>query len=185
MARPEKERQVEELRTHLARVRGVIVTDFRGLNVRDISSLRRKLREVGVEYKVVKNTLFSRAAESLGMGGLTPYLVGPTGVVFCAQDPASPAKVLHDYIRQMRKLEIRGGFLEGQLLSAEQVKVLAELPPRSVILAQALGTLQAPMYGLVRVLSGLQRNLVYALDQLRRSRSTERAGIAGESELKY
>ncbi len=170
MARLEKERQVEQLRAELAEAGNVILTDFRGLNVREISSLRRKLREVGVNYKVVKNTLLARAAESLGLARLTPYLSGPTGVVFCAEDPIAPAKVLHEFIRQMRKLEVRAGLLEGQVLSPEQIKALAELPPKPVILAQVLGTLQAPMSGLVGVLSGLQRNLVYALDQLRKAR---------------
>lgn len=170
MARLEKERQVEELRAELTEAGNVIITDFRGLNVKEISSLRRKLREAGVDYKVVKNTLLARAAESLGLAQLTPYLAGPTGVVFCAEDPVAPAKVLHEFIRQMRKLEVRAGLLEGQILSPEQIKALAELPPKPVILAQVLGSLQAPMSGLVGVLSGLQRNLVYALDQLRKAR---------------
>ncbi len=170
MPRPEKVQSVEAMRAQLAKAGSVIFTNFRGLHVGELANLRRKLRDVGVEYKVVKNTLFARAAESLGLGGVAPYLEGPTGVVFCADDPAAPAKVLHEYIRQMRKLEVRGGLVEGQILTAEQVKQLAELPPKRVILAQVLGALQGPPAGLVWVLTGLQRNLVYALDQVRKAR---------------
>jgi len=170
MARPEKERQVEQLRVQLVQAGNVILTDFRGLNVGEIANLRRKLRDAGVDYRVIKNTLFARAAESLGLGQLTPFLVGPTGVVFCAEDPVAPAKVLYEYIRQMRKLEIRAGLLEGQILSSEQIRALAELPPKPARLAKVLGTVQGPVSGLVGVLSGLPRNLVYALDQLRKAR---------------
>ncbi len=178
MARPGKVERVEALRTRLAEAGGVILTNFRGLNVREIAGLRKKLRDVGVEYKVIKNTLLARAAESLDLGQLKPYLEGPTGIAFCADDPAAPARVLHEYIRQMRKLEVKGGLIEGRVLSADQIKALADLPPKATMLALALGSLKAPMYGLVGVLTGLQRNLVYAIDQIREAREAahERAG---------
>ncbi len=170
MARPQKVQQVEVLRARLHKASAVILTDFRGLNVREIASLRNKLREVGVEYKVIKNTLFARAAESLGMGRLDPYLQGPTAVAFSADDAAIPAKILHEYIRQMRKLEVKAGLVDGEIISADQIKTLAELPPKAVMRALVAGSVKAPLAGLVRVLTGLQRNLVYAIEQIRQAK---------------
>ncbi len=175
MARPEKVQSVENLRGQLAKAGSVIFTDFRGLHVGELASLRRKLRDVGVDYKVVKNTLFVRAAESLALERVTPFLEGPTGVVFCGTDPVAPAKVLLDYIRQMKKLEIRGGLIEGQVFSSDQMRRIAELPPKAALLTQAVGLLVAPPTRLVRVLTALQRNLVYALDQVRKAREVAAA----------
>ena len=170
MVRPEKTKQVEELRHRLKQAAAAILTDFRGLNVAEISQLRSKLREAGAEYKVVKNTLLERAAESLGIKGLKPFLEGPTAVAFSREDPVSPARALQEYIRQMRKLQVKGGLVEGRVLTANQIKALAEMPAKPQMRARVLGTLQAPMYGLMGVLTGLQRNLVYALDQIRRQK---------------
>lgn len=170
MAHEEKAGQVDALRERLRHAVAAILTDFRGLNVREIVALRDRLREAGVEYKVVKNTLLERAAESLGIDGLAPYLEGPTAVAFSRDDPVSPARILYEYIRQMRKLEVKGGLVEGRILSAAEVKALAALPPKAQMLAMALGSLKSPMYGLAGVLVGLQRNLVYALDQIRQQR---------------
>lgn len=173
MARPEKIQQIEAIRERLQRAGAIIFTDFRGLNVGEIATLREKLRAAGVEYKVVKNTLLGRAAESLGINGLDPYLEGPTAAAFAADDPVAPAKILQDYIRAARKLEVKGGLVEGRILSADQIKRLAELPSRPELLAQALGSIASPLYGLMGVLTGLQRNLVYALDQIRQKLETQ------------
>lgn len=167
MARPEKVKQTEAIRDRLARSGAVIFTDFRGLNVGEIAALREKLRAAGVEYKVVKNTLLGRAAESLGIGGLDPYLEGPTAAAFAGDDPVAPAKILQDYIRTARKLEVKGGLIEGRVVSAAEIKQLADLPSKPDLLAKALGSITAPLYGLMSVMTGLQRNFVYALDQIR------------------
>ncbi|HEY3247674.1 MAG TPA: 50S ribosomal protein L10 [bacterium] len=167
MARPEKVQQTEAIRKRLQRSGAIIFTDFRGLNVGEIAALREKLRAAGVEYKVVKNTLLGRAAESLGIDGLDPYLEGPTAAAFAGDDPVAPAKILADYIRAARKLEVKGGLVEGRILTADQIKQLAELPSKPELLAKALGSIVSPLYGLMGVMTGLQRNLVYALDQIR------------------
>lgn len=140
------------------------------MNVREIRELRGRLRQAGAEYKVVKNTLLDRAAESLGITGLEPYLQGPTAVAFGLDDPVGPAKILQDYIRQMRKLEVKGGLIEGRILSADQVRALADLPSKSQMLATVLGALKAPMQGLASVLGGVQRNLLNALVQIQRQK---------------
>lgn len=169
-ARPEKVQQVETIRTWLRTAVVAILTDYRGLNVGEIAQLRAKLREAGTQYKVVKNTLLARAAEDLGIKGLEPYLEGPTAVAVSAADPIAPARVIQDYIRQMRKLEVKGAYVEGRVVSADQVKVLAEMPSKPQLRAITLGALQAPLYGLAGVLTGLPRNLVYALSQIQKQK---------------
>ena len=169
-ARPDKVAQVEAIEAWLREAAAAILTDYRGLNVGELVALRAKLREAGAEYRVVKNTLLQRAAAALGIAGLDPYLEGPTAVAISRDDPVAPAKALQEFIRQMRKLEVKGALVEGRVLGADQVKVLAELPGKAQMRARMLGALQAPMYGLVGVLSGVQRNLVYALDQIRKQK---------------
>jgi len=169
-ARPEKVQQVETIRTWLRTAAAAILTNYRGLNVGEIAQLRAKLREAGTQYKVVKNTLLARAAEELGIKGLEPYLEGPTAVAVSAADPIAPARVIQDYIRQMRKLAVKGAYVEGRVVSADQVKVLAEMPSKPQLRAITLGALQAPLYGLAGVLTGLPRNLVYALSQIQKQK---------------
>lgn len=170
VVRPEKVQQVDVLRERLRGTAAAIFTDYRGLNVREISQLRAKLREAGVEYKVVKNTLLHRAAQDLGVEGLPPYLQGPTAVAFSRTDPVAPAKILLDYIRLMKKLDIKAGLIEGRLMTADQLKRLADLPAKAQLLASVLGAMQAPLAGLVGVLTGLQRNVVYAFNQIRKQK---------------
>lgn len=167
-ARPAKVKDVEMLVSLLGRGSAAILTDFRGLNVAELADLRRKLREAGVEYKVVKNTLLHRAAQSVGVADLAPLLEGPTAIAVSRTDPSVPARILLEYIRQMRKLEIKGGLVEGLVLTAAQIKVLADLPSRPQLLAATVRSMAAPLTGLAGVLSALPRNLVYALDQIRK-----------------
>jgi large subunit ribosomal protein L10 len=169
-ARPEKVAQVEALEAWLRDAAVAILTDYRGLNVGELVQLRAKLREAGAEYRVVKNTLLQRAAEALGIAGLDPYLDGPTAIAVSREDPVAPARALQEFIRQMRKLEVKGALVEGRVMTADQVKSLADLPGKPQLRARVLGALQAPAAGLVGVLQGLQRNLVYALDQIRKQK---------------
>ncbi len=170
MARPEKVEAVQRLKEQLRRARGVVLTDFRGLSVPEMEALRRSLRKEGAEYRVVKNTLLGIAAGELGLQGLERFLQGPTGVAVGYDDPTTPARLVHEFIRQYRKLEVKGGVAEGRVLDPAGVRALAELPGRPQLLARVVAGLQGPMYGLVGVLVGLQRSLVYALDQIRQRR---------------
>ena len=158
------------IREWLRSAAGAILTDYRGLNVAELAQLRGKLREAGAQYKVVKNTLVARAAAELGIRGLEPYLEGPTAVAISPCDPVAPARVIQEYIRQMRKLEVKGALVEGRVLSAGQVKALAEMPAKPQMRAMVVGAIQAPLYGLAGVLTGLQRNLVYALSQIQQQK---------------
>jgi len=168
--RPEKVAKVEELERHLKGASVVILTDYRGLTVDEIGALRARLREVDLEYRVAKNTLLTLAARRLGLAGLPTFLNGPTAVVFGRDDPGVPARVLQEFIRQYRKLEIKGGLVEGEALDAESVCALAALPSRAELLARVIGGIQGPLRMLVTVLSSTPRALVSTLDALRAQR---------------
>lgn len=168
--KPDKVAAVEELERQLRASPIVILTDYRGLTVDDIGALRARLREVNVEYRVAKNTLLAIAAERCGYTGLVPFLTGPSAVVFGRDDPSAPARVLQEFIRQYRKLEIKGGVVSGEALNADEVRVLASLPSRAELLARAVGLIQAPLRAVAVVLSAPARGLVTALDSFRAKR---------------
>lgn len=174
MPRPEKVAIVEELKDKLSRSRGAILADYRGLNVKQVTELRSKLRAAGVEYKVVKNTLATIAAKELGLDDLVEYLNGPTAVAFGYDDPVAPAKILADFAKENKALELKGGVLTGNVIDVDDVKALAELPSREELLAQVVRGMQAPIAGMVNVLQGTIRNFVYALEAVRRKK--EEAG---------
>lgn len=147
------------------------LTDYRGMTVAEVTRLRRKLREVGGEYHVVKNTLFRRAAGDRLTPELEAMLKGPTAIAFAQGDPVAVAKALTDFLRDLRKPEvvIRGAFIDGKVLSPADVTALAKLPPREVILAMAVGAIQSPLsaFGgtLHGVLSEFARTLQAVVDQ--------------------
>lgn len=153
--REEKIQVVEEIADRLTRSKGTIVTDYRGLNVAEVTELRKQLREAGVEYQVLKNTLTRRAADKVQLSDLHPYLTGPTAVAFGYDDPVTPAKILNDFAKKHKALELKGGILEGRVISAEEVTNLATLPSREGLLSMLLSVLQAPM-----------RNFAYAVKQV-------------------
>ncbi len=158
-----KAEKVAALRAKLDETKAIILSDYRGLNVQQMAELRGRLREAAVELQVVKNTLARRATAETTYEQLADYFVGPTSIAFATDDAVAMAKALTDYAKNEPTLEIRVGMVEGQLLSPAQVTALAELPPREVLLARAMGSLQRPMAGLVGVLQGLQRQLLYVL----------------------
>ena len=170
MARPEKEAAVAELKEKLSRARSGVLTEFRGLTVAEITELRKRLREAGLEYRVAKNTLTRLAAQEKVGAALDPYLIGPTALAFSYEDPVVPAKILTEFARSYRALEIKGAILEDEVIDAAAVQELAELPSYEVLVAQLLGVLQGPVRGLVTVLGGPQRKLVYALDAIRKEK---------------
>lgn len=179
MPRPEKVRIVNELSEKLSATQSVVFADYRGLNVKEVTELRKKLREAGVEYKVVKNTLARLAAEKAEVGGVDQYMTGPTAIALGMKDPVAPAKILSEFAKTHKNLEIKGGVLQGKAIGLDEVKSLADLPSREVLLAKMLGSMQAPISGFVSVLSGTIRSLVYALDAVRKAK--EEGQPAGES----
>ncbi len=170
-----KQRQikVEEVAAIKEKVGSAIVTilaDYRGLNVAEMTELRRKLRAAGVEIRVVKNTLTRRAARELGLEGLEPFLEGPTAAAFSPTDPVIPAKILTEVMRTSKTFQIKGGVLQGRVIGEEGIKALADLPSREQLLARVVGGFQAPLAGLVNVLAGNIRNLAYVIEAIRKQK---------------
>lgn len=168
-----KKQVVVEIKERLEKIQGAVLTDYRGLNVAEVTELRNKLREAGVEFKVLKNTLTKIAADEVGLEGLDPYLEGPTAIAFGVDDPVAPAKILSEFAKTHKALEIKAGILENKVIDPAGVKALADLPSREVLLAQVLGGMQAPMYGFAGALQGLIRNLVYVLDAVKEKKAAE------------
>lgn len=169
--REQKEAKVAEIRDRFQNSQSVIFMDYRGLNVATVTRLRRQCREAGVEMKVIKNTLARIAAEELGLSEINQKLEGTTAAFYGLNDPVAPAKVIEDFLKENRlTLEIKGGIVNGKVIEAAAVKELAGLPDRSVLLAQVLGTMVAPLTGFYSVLQGNTRNLVYALEAVRKQK---------------
>jgi large subunit ribosomal protein L10 len=162
----EKEAQVESLQQRFAASSAAILTDYRGITVAEDTKLRRSLREAGVDYQVAKNTLIRRACHNLGIDALDPYLEGPTAVAF-SPDPVAVAKIFSDFIRDAKKTAIKAALLDGKPINVAAVNALAKLPSREVLLAQILGAMQSPLSGFVGVATGLLRQFVSVLDQVK------------------
>jgi len=160
MPTAEKIEKVEELTAIMAGAKAIYLADFTGIDVASVTELRNKFREASIDYRVVKNRLAKRAAEAAGISGMDEFLTGPTAIAFTKEDLVAPAKILQDFIDAGGQLAIKTGFVDGQLLAEEQIKVLAKLPSRDGLLGQVVGGVQAPLYGLAAVLNGLLRNLV-------------------------
>ena len=171
----QKQEMVAALATQVATSPTIYVTDFTGLDVAHITNLRRRLRAVGVEYVVVKNTLARRALteKQLKDGGLESFLAGPTALVLAGADPVGAAKVLTDFAKEFEKPAIKVGLVEGKPVTQAQVKALAALPAKAQLLAQVGGALQAPMAGFLGVLNAVFYALVGALEALKTKRAGE------------
>lgn len=171
-SKAEKESIVLEIKEKLETSKVAVLTDYRGLNVAEATKLRRRLREAGCEFKIAKNTLTNLAASRVGLEGLEPFLEGQVAIAFGA-DPVMPAKILSEFIREIKKMEIKAGVLDGKVIDAKGVKALADLPPREVLLAMVLGGMQTPLYGFASVLQGTLRSFVYTLEAVRKMRAEE------------
>src|SRR3954469_16244742 len=163
--RAEKVAVVDEVREKLSAAGAAVLTEYRGLNVAAISQLRRQLREAGGEYKIYKNTLVRFAARDLGLE-IDELLTGPTAIAFVDGDAAGVAKALRDYARTNPALVVKGGLLGTKALSAEDVRALADLPSRDVLLSQLAGALAAPMQQFAGLLQALPRNFACGLKAL-------------------
>jgi large subunit ribosomal protein L10 len=171
--RAEKVAVVTEVRERFDRAGAAILTEYRGLSVKEIATLRRSLSAVGSEYKVYKNTLVRFAAHDLGLSDLDALLTGPTAIAFVnpavdgrGGDAAEVAKALRDYARGNPKLVVKGGVLGNRVMSAEDTNALADLPSREVLLARFAGALAAPLQQFAGLLQALPRNFAYGLKAL-------------------
>ncbi|WP_054951012.1 50S ribosomal protein L10 [Numidum massiliense] len=141
----EKKKVVAGIVENLKNSKVTILADYRGLNVAEVTELRKQLRDAGIEYKVLKNTMMRRATAETGFTDLDQHLVGPTAVTFGRDDVVEPAKILHKFAKEHEALEIKGGILEGQYVTVEQIEELAELPSYEGLLSMLLSVLQAPI----------------------------------------
>jgi large subunit ribosomal protein L10 len=167
----QKQGTVTALAARLKRTTTLYVTDFTGLDVAKMTQLRRRLRQAGTDFVVVKNTLARRALGDAQVPGLEDHLAGPTGLVLAGADPVAAAKVLADFAREFEKPAIKVGLVDGKAVTPAQVKRLASLPPRLELLSQLGGTLQAPMASFAGALNGVLMNMVGALEALRAKRA--------------
>lgn len=153
-----KEDQVAQLQAWLQESAGVVLADYRGLTVAEDTQLRNELRKNEVGYKVAKNTLIKRAANNLEITDLDSYLEGPTVLAYAA-DPIAVSKILAKFAETHQALEIKAGLVEGKFVSSDEIKALAKMPSREVLLARFLGSIQSPLYAFARAIDAVREKL--------------------------
>jgi large subunit ribosomal protein L10 len=174
MNRAQKKEQIADIRDRFSRMVSAVVTDFRGLNVENMTALRDEFRKAGVDYKVIKNTLFGLAVEDESFkAALDPHLVGPTAVAWSYDDPAAPAKVAVGFAKTNEKLKIKCAVLDGEVLDGAEVVELSKMPSKEDLMSSFLATLMAPAQEFVRLLAAAPTNFVYLLDARRRQLEEE------------
>lgn len=161
--RQKRSEEIQALKSLFEAVQGGVLTDYRGLNVEQISDLRRKFRERGVSYKVVKNTLTRIAVEGTSYQDLVNLLTGPTGIAFTEGDPIAPAQVAVEFSKDHEALEVKGGFMEGQVLSEAEVREVSKLSGVKELKAQFLATLNGPAQKLLGVLNAAPQKFLGVL----------------------
>ncbi|WP_066503507.1 50S ribosomal protein L10 [Abyssisolibacter fermentans] len=165
--REQKKQVVMEIQNKIEKAQAIVLVDYRGLNVEEVTELRKKFTEADVEYRVYKNSMMRFAFKNSGLEEFNQYLTGPNAIAFSDSDPVAPAKITDEFAKKHENLEIKAGVVDGEIIDLNKVKELAALPPREVLIAQVLGGLNAPISGFANVLQGTIRNLVYALDQVK------------------
>ena len=147
-----KEKLVDDFAAELKEAKAILVIDYLGLTVEEVTSLRKELRDAGVEMRVIKNSILSRAAKAAGLEGLDEVFAGPTAIAFSNEDVVAPAKIIANFAKNAEALEIKGGIIEGKVSTVEEINALASLPSREGLLSMLLSVLQAPV-----------RNVAYAV----------------------
>lgn len=164
---PKKESEVKQLEEKFRSAKSAILTDFRGLNVADMTALRNLLRKSKVEYRVIKNRLTKIAIKDSSFAGLDSLLSGPNGLALSEEDPVVSSKLLSQFLRTASNLDIKGGIIEGRLYQKEQILAIAELPPRKILISQILNAVASPLSGFVRVLRGPIQQMMGTLDAIK------------------
>ena len=169
----QKTAQVAVLKELLEGAKCAVLVDYCGISVSDDTKFRRSMREVGVKYIVAKNTLINIAAKEAGIEGLDTYLTKNTAIAVSDEDPVAVAKVVNNFAKENKKvMKIKVGILDKNIIGSDEVKALAELPSREVLLSKMLGSMQAPISGLANVLQGTIRKFVYALEAVRKEKES-------------
>ena len=161
-----KKEAVNQLAEKIKEAKTVVIADYKGVTVEEDTEMRVALRKSGVEYKVVKNNLTKLALEKNGITELEEYLKGPTAIAMSTEDVVAPAKILTEYAKKYKKIELKAGIVEGKIFDAQGLTAIAELPSKEELVAKAIGGMKSPLYGLVNVLNGNIRGLVIALNAI-------------------
>lgn len=167
MATPKKIEIVEEYTEKFKKAKGIYLTDYTGIDVKTIDDLRKKFRESNIEYKVLKNRLAKIAFNNIGVKEMDPYLQGVTSFVIGYDDPVIPAKIVNEFHKKTKKLNLKAAYLEGTVFGPEEAIKLADLPSRDALLGQFVGLLQAPMSKLVSTLQAPLQKMVGLLESLK------------------
>jgi large subunit ribosomal protein L10 len=170
MPTKEKENQIALLKEKLTTANSVIVADHTGINVADLTVLRRDLRKSNAEFKVAKNTLLRIAARESNMENVNQYFVGPTSMIFGFDDPSVPAKIIFEFTKKTDIPKVKAFILDKQLLTVEDYKKIAQLPSKEVVLAMVVGAVSGPILGFVITLDGVTRKFIGLLDALAEKR---------------
>lgn len=151
-----KEAKIAEIKEKMGKAQGMVFAKYQGLTVEEDTELRKKLREAGVEYKVFKNTFTIRAAKELGYGEIENVLEGPVSIAFGYEDPTLPARLINDFAKTHKALELKGGLVSGEIYDVDKVKMLASIPPKDVLIAKLLGSIKAPISNFAYMLSAIK-----------------------------
>jgi large subunit ribosomal protein L10 len=162
-----KKQKVQELKEKIESAKVMVLSDYRGFTVKQMTELRKKLRSQDSEYKVAKNTLLQKAAEAAGFSEFKEQLQGTTAILFGYKDPIGPVKTLVNFVKEIEKGEIKSGLVERAFVPSQGIQELAKLPAKEVLIAKVVGGLKSPLYGLANVLTGPMRKLVYALNAIK------------------
>ena len=171
MPTPQKEAILRDTQQRITDVRGLYLADFTGMTVLSLSLLRKRCREQGVQFRVIKNTLIKRAFHERGIRELDDHLVGPTGLVFSPVNEMAPAKILSDFAKEFEKPRVKAAVVDGRLYDTKAIAKLAALPSREVLLSQLLGTFVAPMSNFLGVVNALLATPANMVDALAREKS--------------
>lgn len=167
MNRNEKSELISEIKELLESSTAVYLTDYHGINVEDISSIRNQFRDEGVRYKVYKNTLVKRALDEVGKyDKIADHLVGMTGFAFTTTNPLAPAKIINKYFGEKEKLSLKACYVEGEYFDGSQLKTLATLPTKNELIASIMGSLDSPVSGIVGAINAVMRDLVSVVEQI-------------------
>ncbi|RVU53974.1 50S ribosomal protein L10 [Anaerosphaera multitolerans] len=168
-----KTQLVEEIKEKIQSAQSIVLVNYRGLDVAEVTELRSQYREANVDYKVYKNTMMRRAFEELGYDDISEFLKGPSAVAFSMEDAVAAAKITSKFAEEHEELEIKSGIVDGKIITKEEIQDLAKLPAREVLIAQVLGGLNAPLQGFVNVLNGNIRGLAVVLQAIADKKAEE------------
>ncbi len=171
LSKDSKKEILQDLIAKLKESTGVVLTDYQGMNVAQINSLRNELKDEKVEFKVVKNTLLEKASEELNVEDLTKDLIGCTAMVFCSDDGVAPARLLKEYFKKNKlELKFKSGLIDGRVFSPEKIMEIASLPSKDVLIAQMINGVKSPLYSLAFILQWPLRGLIFTLEAVKRQK---------------